>query len=280
MSAMLPALVDDADAPALDVFLVESLPFGVAGLSLGTPGPPLPGSYYHGVVLERPANDAAMARVLAHEVSHFLALQHVENRSLWGEVFPDPLDDTDPSQDNLMEDGTAITPDQAFALSRSALLRPDSASSGSSLPEHACRVGDLARVGAADRREHLARPVAHRDEVLGLARAIGQEATELEPIRIAMPRRDDIGKRLPDDDIEQRIRGCSNPRHHAEVTVVVVAQGVQEYIARVDVGLGPARERALADHERVGRRRHGDGVGASGRSEDGGAYRDRRTRDL
>ncbi len=36
--------------------------------------------------------------------------------------YPDPLDDTTPGIDNLMEDGTVLTAGQAFALSRSALL--------------------------------------------------------------------------------------------------------------------------------------------------------------
>ncbi len=124
MSAMLPALVaGQVSAPALDVFVVDSLPAGVGGLSLGTPGPPLRGSYYYGVVLLKYADDTAQARVLAHEVAHFLALQHVENRGVSGTVYPDPLADTQPGQGNLMENGTTLTADQAFAISRSALLQ-------------------------------------------------------------------------------------------------------------------------------------------------------------
>ena len=65
-----------------------------------------------------------LARVTAHEVAHFLALQHVENRGISGAIYPDPLDDTTTGADNLMEDGTALTPGQAFALTRSALLIP------------------------------------------------------------------------------------------------------------------------------------------------------------
>lgn len=121
---MLPGLVaGELDGPALDVFIVESLPAGVGGLSLGTPGPPLRASYYYGVAIVPAGSDGGTARVLAHEVSHFLALQHVENVGVSGDVYPDPLDDTDPGEDNLMEDGTTITADQAFALARSALLQ-------------------------------------------------------------------------------------------------------------------------------------------------------------
>ena len=121
-SAMLPALVADRTHDGLDVFFVEGLPGGVAGLSLGTPGPPIRGSYYFGVVVRGDFPAAELARVTAHEVAHFLALQHVQNRGISGKTYPDPLDDTTPGVDNLMEDGTVLTPGQAFALSRSALL--------------------------------------------------------------------------------------------------------------------------------------------------------------
>jgi hypothetical protein len=121
-SAMLPPLVGPRDFGGLDLFYVESLPTGIAGLSLGTPGPPLRGSYYFGVIWTSGLGSTQAARVVAHEASHFLALQHIENRGVSGATYPDPLDDTEPGQNNLMEDGTLLTPDQAFALSRSALL--------------------------------------------------------------------------------------------------------------------------------------------------------------
>lgn len=125
MSAMLPSLVADRlDNRALDLFLVESLPAGIAGLSLGTPGPPVRGSYYAGVLVRPLANDTQLARVIAHEACHFLALQHVQNRGVSGRTYPDPLDDTAPGQNNLMESGTRLTADQAFALTRSWLLQP------------------------------------------------------------------------------------------------------------------------------------------------------------
>jgi len=123
-SAMVPGLVADRVTDGLDVFFVEGLPTGVAGLSLGTPGPPLRGSYYFGVLVRGDFPPGELARVTAHEVAHFLALQHVQNRGISGRLYPDPLDDTTPGAPNLMEDGTALTPGQSFALSRSALLVP------------------------------------------------------------------------------------------------------------------------------------------------------------
>jgi len=121
-SAMVPALVADRPGPGLDVFFVEQLPAGVAGLALGTPGPPIRGSYYYGVIVRGGFQPAEMARITAHEVAHFLALQHVQNRGISGMTYPDPIDDTTPGVDNLMEDGTVVTAEQSFALTRSALL--------------------------------------------------------------------------------------------------------------------------------------------------------------
>jgi hypothetical protein len=121
-SAMLPGLVADRTTDGLDVFFVEGLPSGVAGLSLGTPGPPTRGSYYFGVIVRGGFPAIEQARVTAHEVAHFMALQHVQNRGISGRTYPDPLDDTTPGVDNLMEDGTLLTAGQTFALTRSALL--------------------------------------------------------------------------------------------------------------------------------------------------------------
>ena len=109
-----------APGPGLNVMIVDALPAGIAGLSLGTPGPPT-GGYYHGVLAVR-GSDAGLARVLAHEIAHFLALQHVTNRDTRGLLIEDPIDDTRPGQGNLMENGTTLTPGQTFALTRSALL--------------------------------------------------------------------------------------------------------------------------------------------------------------
>jgi hypothetical protein len=121
-SAMITSLVADRTTDGLDVFFVEGLPVGVGGLALGTPGPPARGSYYFGVLVRGDFPAIELARVVSHEVAHFVALQHVQNRGVSGKTYPDPLDDTTPGVDNLMEDGTVLTPGQAFALSRSALL--------------------------------------------------------------------------------------------------------------------------------------------------------------
>lgn len=106
---------------ALNVFVVDRLTTGVAGLSLGVPGPPERDSHYFGVIV-RNTSDAELARTLAHELCHFLALQHVVNKGVSGKVYPDPIDDTEPGTGNLMENGTKLTAGQIFALTRSALL--------------------------------------------------------------------------------------------------------------------------------------------------------------
>lgn len=119
------ALLGGAMVPGegLNVFVVDALPVGVAGWSLGTPGPPLADTYYSGVVAA--VDDAGpLARVLAHEIAHYLGLSHVVNTGLSGTDYPDPLDDTEPGQGNLMAgEGIGLSPDQAFVLSRSPLLR-------------------------------------------------------------------------------------------------------------------------------------------------------------
>lgn len=106
---------------ALDVMIVDRLPAGVAGLSLGVPGPPVAESYYYGVII-RAAADGALARVIAHEAAHFLGLQHVVNRGVSGKMYEDPIPDTSLTKPNLMEDGIELTPGQVFVLSRSPLL--------------------------------------------------------------------------------------------------------------------------------------------------------------
>ena len=111
------------EGDALVVYVVDALPGGVTGWSLGTPGPPLPDTVYSGVVVARAGDPREVGRVLAHEVAHYLGLAHVEDVAPSGARHPDALDDTQPGGGNLMERGRALTRDQAWVLSRSALLR-------------------------------------------------------------------------------------------------------------------------------------------------------------
>jgi hypothetical protein len=114
-----------AHSGALPLIVVDVLPRGVAGLSLGVPGPVDPASDYFGVLVKRSSSPTSQARVAAHELSHFLGLQHVTNRTTTGEIIPDPIPDTEPGRRNLMESGgggSVITPGQAFVLKGSALL--------------------------------------------------------------------------------------------------------------------------------------------------------------
>ena len=105
----------------LNVFVVDEL--SALGISLGIPGPPVPGHYYFGVVIKTTGSTSAMGRTLAHEVCHFLGLQHVSNRGLSGAVFEDAFDDTSAGDlRNLMSQGTFLSPKQIFALRKSPLV--------------------------------------------------------------------------------------------------------------------------------------------------------------
>ena len=74
-------------------------------------------------MIEPTGAGAISGRVVAHEVCHFLGLQHVQNVGISGTVYPDPLDDTVSGEDNLMQFGTALTAGQAFVLQKSPILR-------------------------------------------------------------------------------------------------------------------------------------------------------------
>ncbi|HWM84553.1 MAG TPA: hypothetical protein VNO33_01920 [Kofleriaceae bacterium] len=115
------------EGPALNIFVIDSLPSGVGGWTLGTPGPPPPDTYYSGVVVARLDGGDELARVLAHELCHYLGLWHVQHASRTGALHRDPLDDTEPDRGNLMDEagkGTLLTPGQRFVLARHPLLRP------------------------------------------------------------------------------------------------------------------------------------------------------------
>lgn len=112
-------------------------PFEAIGFSLAMPGPLDPSSYYWGVVVSSAVPwsgdpDLVLGRVVAHELSHFLGVQHTEDFLASGDVVPDPFDDTETFGRNLMgsvdqaaplgPEDLVISPRQAFRLRRSALL--------------------------------------------------------------------------------------------------------------------------------------------------------------
>ena len=104
---------------ALNVYLVDSFAGrGIKALSLGTPGPPLPSSYYFGVFVERSSNYEVMARLAAHEIAHFLGLDHPTRWSASDTVYRDGL------VSGAMSSGTELTPEQIYVITRSPLLRP------------------------------------------------------------------------------------------------------------------------------------------------------------
>lgn len=110
---------------ALPLVIVDQLPAGIGGLALGTPGPADPDAIYYGVVVRRSSSAAEQARVAAHELCHFLALQHVVNHDTSGAVIPDPIPNTIEGEGNLMASGTGstrLTVGQATVLRKSPLL--------------------------------------------------------------------------------------------------------------------------------------------------------------
>lgn len=115
-----------AKTTALDVLVIDgfSANAAVVGESLGAPGPVDAASYYWAALVTWDADAHVLAHRVAHEVGHFLGLQHPSNTDLQGMVWPDPLEDTDPSVPNLMNPGAddTLTANQAFVLQRSPLL--------------------------------------------------------------------------------------------------------------------------------------------------------------
>jgi len=108
---------------ALNLYIVDTLPRGVDGVSLGAPGPPIPQSPYFGVVLRN--DPASLGWTLAHEVAHFLGLRHLRTVTPTGLILTDQIDDTEPSGDNLMERGRKLSPGQVDILLRSPLLQTE-----------------------------------------------------------------------------------------------------------------------------------------------------------
>lgn len=107
------------------------------GVSLGLPASPAGGDYF--AVLIDPTNEwfgdrsRAQGRVIAHELAHSLGLFHLENPTPTGDLVPDAFDDTEGFEDTLMgsvptnapisEISFRVSPMQAYAMSRSPLLR-------------------------------------------------------------------------------------------------------------------------------------------------------------
>jgi len=109
---------------ALNLYVIDSFGRrGIKGVSLGTPGPPMPSSYYFGVLIERSEDYDSMAYLAAHEICHFLGLDHLRRWSVSEKPYSDGLGDTGDTLLNLMGSGLDLTPEQVFVLTRSPLLK-------------------------------------------------------------------------------------------------------------------------------------------------------------
>ena len=133
---------------ALHIFFVRSLDGGLLGFAGGVPGPAgLNGSEGSGVVIAADVvgGGAAMRRLLAHEIGHFLGLFHTTEpngarvealadtpfcgaeHDVDGNGLVDGTECQDLGADNLMfwaPQGTAITAQQRAVLARAPLLEP------------------------------------------------------------------------------------------------------------------------------------------------------------
>jgi hypothetical protein len=123
---------------AIPVILIEMADPGAFGLSRGVPGPP-GASHRRAVlvdptqdVLEQPRRAASRRARLAHVLGHQLGLHHPVETDVHGEIVDDGLSDTTRFDDTLMgsvllgaplaPSALRLTPEQAFAMTRSVLL--------------------------------------------------------------------------------------------------------------------------------------------------------------
>ena len=111
----------DLGTDAIDVFVVSRLP--VSGLSPRIPGPATP-SPLRAVVVKSTTRPSDLGRVIAHELSHYLGLHHLELYTDDNRPIQDPIPDTTPGENNLMAGGTILTEGQIDVLRRSPLLEP------------------------------------------------------------------------------------------------------------------------------------------------------------
>lgn len=85
----------------------------------------MPSSYYFAVFVERSINYEVMARLAAHEIEHFLGLDHPTRWSASDGVYRDGLVPSAELVTNLMGSGTELNPAQIYVITRSPLLRPN-----------------------------------------------------------------------------------------------------------------------------------------------------------
>ena len=119
--ASLVELAATVGTDALDVFVVPQL--DVSGFSPRIPGPLVP-SPLRAVVVKSTSRPSDLGRVIAHEVGHYLGLHHLELYTDDHRPVPDPIPDTEPGSNNLMDAGTILTEGQIEVIRRSPLLEP------------------------------------------------------------------------------------------------------------------------------------------------------------
>lgn len=119
--AWLVELAASEGTEALDVFVVPQL--DVSGFSPRIPGPLVP-SPMRAVVVKSTSRPSDLGRVIAHEVGHYLGLHHLELYTDDHRPVPDPIPDTEPGTNNLMDAGTILTDGQIEVIRRSPLLEP------------------------------------------------------------------------------------------------------------------------------------------------------------